>query len=87
MILISNDRTSASQKINGVALIGTLTVSNTAFKRTKEEFYGFWQIELGGSTCYKLYISKASIKMIKRVRIDHSFLHSVSSLLHFVILS
>ena len=35
--LISNVRTSASKKINGMALIRTLTVSNTAFERTKEK--------------------------------------------------
>ena len=36
VILISNDRTSASKKINGMRLIQTLTVSTIAFKRTKE---------------------------------------------------
>ena len=41
MILISNDRTSASKKIHGMVLIRTLTVSITAFERTKEQFYGF----------------------------------------------
>ena len=45
VILISNDRTSASKKINGMALIRTLTVSTTAFERTKEKFYGFRQTE------------------------------------------
>ena len=43
MILISNDRTSASKKIKGMASIRTLTVSNTALERTKEKFYGFRQ--------------------------------------------
>ena len=43
VILISNDRTSASKNINGMALIRTLTVSTTAFERTKEKFYGFRQ--------------------------------------------
>ena len=43
MVLISNDRTSASKKINGMALIRTLTVSTTAFERTKGKFDGFWQ--------------------------------------------
>ena len=38
VILISNDRTSASKKINGMTLIQTLTVSTTAFERTKEKF-------------------------------------------------
>ena len=45
MILISNDRTLASKKINGMALIRTLTVSTTTFERMKEIFYGFLQIE------------------------------------------
>ena len=43
VILISNDRTSASKKINGMALIRTLMLSTTAFDRTKEKFYGFRQ--------------------------------------------
>ena len=45
VILISNDRTLASKKINGMELIRTLTVSTTAFERTKEKFYGFQQTE------------------------------------------
>ena len=45
VILISNDRTSASKKINGMALIRTLTVSTTAFDRMKEKFCGFRQTE------------------------------------------
>ena len=36
VILISNVRTSASKKINEMALIRTLTVSTTAFKRMKK---------------------------------------------------
>ena len=43
VVLISNDRTSASKKINGMALITTLTVSTTAFERTKNKFNGFRQ--------------------------------------------
>ena len=43
MILILNDRTSSSKKINGMALIRTLTVSTTALERTKERFCGFRQ--------------------------------------------
>ena len=43
MILISNDGTSASKKINRIALIETLTVSTIAFERKKEELYGFRQ--------------------------------------------
>ena len=43
VVLISNDRTSASKKINGMALIRTLTVSTTAFERTKNKFDGFRQ--------------------------------------------
>ena len=43
VILVSNDRTSASKKINGMTLIRNLTVSTTAFERTKEKFYGFRQ--------------------------------------------
>ena len=46
MILISNGRTSASKKINGMALIRTLTASTTAFERTKENFDGFRQTGL-----------------------------------------
>ena len=46
MILLSNDRTSASKKINGMGLIRTLAVSTTAFERTKEKFYGFQQTEM-----------------------------------------
>ena len=45
VILISNDRTSASKKINLMALIRTLTVSTIAFERKKEEPYGFRQTE------------------------------------------
>ena len=45
VIPIWNDRTSASKKINGMALIRTLTVSTTAFERTKEKFYGFRQTD------------------------------------------
>ena len=40
---ISNDRTSASKKINRMALVRTLTVSTTAFERTKEKLDGFRQ--------------------------------------------
>ena len=43
MILISNDQTSASKKINRMALIRTLTVFTIAFERDKEELYGFRQ--------------------------------------------
>ena len=46
VILISNDRTKASKKINGMALIRTPTVLTTAFERTKEKFYGFRQTVL-----------------------------------------
>ena len=45
--LISNDRTSASKKINQMALIRTLTVSTVAFERKKEELYGFRQTVKG----------------------------------------
>ena len=44
MILISNDRTSASKKINGMALIRTLMVSTTAFERTKENSMVFGRL-------------------------------------------
>ena len=43
VVLISNNRTSASKKINGMALIRTLTVSTTASEMTKRKFYGFRQ--------------------------------------------
>ena len=46
VILNSNDRTSASKKLIGMALIRTVTVSTTAFERTKEKFYGFPQTDL-----------------------------------------
>ena len=39
VILISNDRTSASKKMNWMALIRTLTLSITAFERKKEEIW------------------------------------------------
>ena len=45
VILISNVRTSASKKINGMALIRALTVQNTAFERTKEKIHGFRQTD------------------------------------------
>ena len=51
VILISNDRTSASKKINGMALILTLKVSTSAFKRMKKTFYGFWQTEFEKDRC------------------------------------
>ena len=38
-------RTSASKKINLMALIRTLTISTTTFERMKEKFYGFRQTE------------------------------------------
>ena len=44
VILISNDRTSASKKINGMALIRTPTVSTTAFERTKDKFDFFGRL-------------------------------------------
>ena len=50
VLLILNDRTSASKKINGMALICTLTVSTTAFERTREKFYGFRQTEFTEET-------------------------------------
>ena len=43
VILISNDQTSASKKINQMALIQTLTVSTIVFERKKDEQYGLWQ--------------------------------------------
>ena len=45
VILISNDRISASKKINRMALIRTLTVSTIAFEEKKEELYGFRQTD------------------------------------------
>ena len=45
MFLISNVRTSASKKINLMALIRTLTILTTTFENMKEKFYGFWQTE------------------------------------------
>ena len=43
VIQISNDRTPGSKKINEMALIRTITVSATAFERTKKKFCGFRQ--------------------------------------------
>ena len=43
MILISKVRTLASNKINLMALIRTLTISSTTLERMKEKFYGFRQ--------------------------------------------
>ena len=51
MILISNDRTSASKKLNRMALIGTLTVSTTALEITKKKFDGFRQTDLAKEGC------------------------------------
>ena len=43
---MSKVRTSASKKINLMALIQTLTISTTTFERMKEKFYGFRQTEI-----------------------------------------
>ena len=67
VILISNDRTSASKKINGMALIRTLTVSTTAFERTKEKFDGFRKTVLRST--------------IKRASFTHPVLWLVDTLL------
>ena len=58
MILISNDRTSASKKINGMALIRTLMVSTTAFERTKEKCYSFQQ------TAQRNFVAASSLSRI-----------------------
>ena len=50
MILISNDRTSASKKANGMALIRTLMVSTTAFERTKENSMVLGRLDSAQST-------------------------------------
>ena len=51
MVPISKDRTSASKKINLMALIRTLTVSTIAFERKREELYGFRQtVKLDSTT-------------------------------------
>ena len=42
-VLMSKIQMSASEKINLMALIQTLTISTTMFKRMKEKRYGFWQ--------------------------------------------
>ena len=54
VILISNDRTSASKKVNGMGLIRTLTISTAAFDRTKEKFDGFRQVEIARVTFSEL---------------------------------
>ena len=46
VIMISNVRTSASKKINLMALIWTRTISTTTFERRKEKFDGFRQTVL-----------------------------------------
>ena len=69
VILISNVRTSASKKINFMALIRTLTISTTTFERMKEEFYGFRQ------TVWRQYQAKS---------IWDKLLSSISLLLHLV---
>ena len=43
VVPILNNWTSASKKTNGMAFIRTLTISTTAFKRTKQNFSGFRQ--------------------------------------------
>ena len=43
MILIAKVRTSASKKINLMALIRILTISSTTFEKMKEKFDGFRQ--------------------------------------------
>ena len=55
MVLISNDRTSASKKINGMALIRTLAVWTTVFERTKEKFNGFRQTDLRALTVFSFF--------------------------------
>ena len=63
MILISNDRTSASKKLNRMVLIRTLTVSTTAFEITKEKFDGFRQTDLAKEGCaQKLFYCLIPIK-------------------------
>ena len=63
MILISNDRTSASKKLNRMALIRTLTISTTAFEITKEKFDGFRQTDLAKEGCVqKLFYCLIPIK-------------------------
>ena len=42
VILMSKVRTSASKKIDLMALIGTVAISTTTFERMKEKFYGFY---------------------------------------------
>ena len=46
VILMLKVRTSASKKINLMALIRTLTIWTTTFERMKEKFYGFRQTVL-----------------------------------------
>ena len=63
VILISNDRTSASKKLNRMALIPTLTVSTTAFEITKEKFDDFRQTDLVKECCVqKLFYCLIPIK-------------------------
>ena len=45
VILISNIRASVSKKTNGMALIGTVKVSTTAFERTSGKCHSFKEIE------------------------------------------
>ena len=63
MILISNDRTSVSKKLNRMALILTLTVSTTAFEITKGKFDGSQQTDLVKEGCVqKLFYCLIPIK-------------------------
>ena len=54
LILISNDRTSASKKINGMALIRTLMDSITALERTKENSTVFGRLDKTDGRIFKI---------------------------------
>ena len=61
MILMSKVRTSASKKINQMALIRTLTISTTTFERIKEKFYGFRQTDYKTKYEHSIVMVRATI--------------------------
>ena len=62
MILISKVRTSASKKINLMALIQTLTISTTTFERMKEKFDGFRQTVRFGVPWIRVVVEKPTAR-------------------------
>ena len=72
VILISNVRTSASKKINLMAIFRTLTISSTTFERMKEKFDGFRQTEMVDRTFY-LHLSSLTVyKVCAKQNVCHA---------------